>query len=122
MASKDNNKHKYATNGTEEEAEEVPPQKQKMISDDNSDGDDSSSSTDNYLLKPEEEVSLEEEEMNLSASFEVELLIRRGHSNDGDTSDLEKNGSIGNGRETSDDGDTSNDEEEQLSDDESTFN
>jgi hypothetical protein len=48
-------------------------------------------------------------------------LIRRGCSDDGDTSDLEKNGSIENGGETSDNGDTSNDEEEQFSDDGRAF-
>jgi hypothetical protein len=49
-------------------------------------------------------------------------LIQQGRSNDGDTSDSENNGSIKNGGETSDDGDTPNDEEEQFSDDGRNFN
>jgi hypothetical protein len=48
-------------------------------------------------------------------------LIQQGHSDDGDTSDSEKNGSIANGMETSDDGDTSDIEEEQFSSDGSAF-
>jgi hypothetical protein len=59
--------------------------------------------------------------MNLPTSFEEELLIRWGRSDDRDSSDSEKNNSIGNGRETSDDGDTSDDEDEQFSYDGSTF-
>jgi hypothetical protein len=82
MASKEDNKRKYAADGTEEEAEEVPLKKQKMIGgeyncddhgngsndhdDDGDDGDDddessssssssSSSTDDDYKLEPEEE-------------------------------------------------------------------
>jgi hypothetical protein len=49
MASKDDNKHKYA-DITEAEAEDALLRKQKMIGDDNS-GD--SSLTDDYSLEPE---------------------------------------------------------------------
>jgi hypothetical protein len=59
--------------------------------------------------------------MNLPVSSEEEHLIQQGHSDDGDTSDSEKNGSITNGMETSDDGDTSDIEEEQFSSDGSAF-
>jgi hypothetical protein len=98
MASKDDIKHKYVADGTKEEAE---PKKQKMISDDNgydddddddngNDDDHSSSSTDNdYSLELEEEVSLEAE-TNLPTGSEEELLIWRGRSDDGDTSDDEE--------------------------------
>jgi hypothetical protein len=61
--------------------------------------------------------------MNLSVDFD-ELLIRRACSNDGDTSDLENNNSIKNGSDTSNnksDIDGSDDEEDQFSDNESTF-
>jgi hypothetical protein len=118
MSSKDDNKPKYADDAEKDAEEEVLPKKQKMIDDYNGD---SFSSTDDYSLESEQEVSLEEEEINLPAGFEDELLIRRGCSNDGDTSDSEKNGSIKNGGETSDNGDTSNDEEEQFSDDGRAF-
>jgi hypothetical protein len=75
--------------------EVAPLKKQKMIGDDNgndiSDDDnnngidnDDSSSTDNYSLE------MEEEEMNLRIGFEQELLIRRGRSNDWDTSNDEE--------------------------------
>jgi hypothetical protein len=78
MASKDDNKRKYATDGAEEEAKEVPLRKQKMIGDDNSDGDDddssSSSTNDDYSSEPEE-VSLQEE-MNRPTGSEKELFIR----------------------------------------------
>jgi hypothetical protein len=110
MASKDDNKRKYV-NGIGEEAEEALPKNQKTIGDDNSDGDDSSSTND-YSLEPEDEVSSEEEEMNLLAGSEEELLIQWGCFDDGDTSNLEKNDSNENGGETSNDGDTSDDEEE----------
>jgi hypothetical protein len=66
-------------------------------------GDDSL--TDDFSSEPEEEIS-SEEEMNL----------QRSHSDDGDTSDSEKNDSIGNNSDTSDDG--SDNEEDQFSDDE----
>jgi hypothetical protein len=101
MASKDDNKCKYAANGTEEEAEEAPPKKQKMIGgddndDDHSDDDDhsgndsSSSSTDSdYSLEPSEEIS-SEEEMNIPISYEEELLIRHGCSDDRDSSNDEE--------------------------------
>jgi hypothetical protein len=62
MASKDDNKHKYAS-GIEEEAE-ASPKKQKMIGDDND-----SSSIEEYSSE------LEEEEMNLPTGSEEELLI-----------------------------------------------
>jgi hypothetical protein len=56
-------------------------------------GDDGSSlSTDDFKLEPKEEVSSKEEEMNLLAGFEEKLLIRRGRSDDGDTSDSKNNG------------------------------
>jgi hypothetical protein len=55
--------------------------------------------------------------MNLPTGSIEELLIWRGRSDNGDTSNSEKNGSIKNNGETSDDGDTSDDEEEQFSDD-----
>jgi hypothetical protein len=49
-------------------------------------GDDGSSlSTDDFKLEPKEE-------MNLLAGFEEKLLIRRGRSDDGDTSDSKNNG------------------------------
>jgi hypothetical protein len=96
MASKDNgNKRKYAAYDAKESVEEASPKKQKMISDDNGDDngdddndndDDNSTSTDDYSSEPKEEVSLEEEEMNHPIGFEEELLIRRGCSDDGDTS------------------------------------
>jgi hypothetical protein len=75
MASKDDNKHKYAFDGVQEEAEEAPSKKQKMIGgddsgnnhnnngedhggDDNGNDDDSCSLIDDdYSLEPEEEVS-----------------------------------------------------------------
>jgi hypothetical protein len=63
-----------------------------------------------------------EEKMNLPASSEEEILIQKGYSNDGDTSNSEKNDSIINGRAISNDGDPSDDEEEQLSNDGSAFN
>jgi hypothetical protein len=119
MASKDDNKCKYA-DGVEKEA---PPKKQKMIGDYNGDDDncdDSSSSTDDYSSNSEE-VSSEKEEMNLLTGCEDELLIRRGCYGDVDTSDSEKNDSIRNGGETSNNGDTSDDEEEQFSDEGSAF-
>jgi hypothetical protein len=87
MASKDDNKRKYADDGTEEEAEEAPSKKQKTIGDnngdngdengddDNSNDDDNSSSTDDYSSEPKEEVSSEKVEMNLPTSSEEELLI-----------------------------------------------
>jgi hypothetical protein len=98
MASKDDNKHKYAADGDEEDVEEVPPKKQKMIDNGNNDynGDDddsdssfSSSSIDYYLSEPEEEVN-SEEEMNLLTDSEDELLIWRGRYDDRDTSDDEE--------------------------------
>jgi hypothetical protein len=64
---------------------------------------------------------LEEEEMNLTVGSGEELLIRLDRSDDGDTSDSEKNDSIRNSGETFDDGDTSHDEGKQFSDDGSTF-
>jgi hypothetical protein len=120
MASKDDIKCKYA-DGVEKEA---PPKKQKMIGDYNGDDDncdDSSSSTDDYSSNSEEEVSSEKEEMNLLTGCEDELLIRRGCYGNVDTSDSEKNDSIRNGGETSNNGDTSDDEEEQFSDEGSVF-
>jgi hypothetical protein len=51
----------------------------------------------------------------------VKLLIWPTCFDDGDTSNSENNGSIGNDKDTSYDGDTSDDEEEQLSNDRSTF-
>jgi hypothetical protein len=121
IASKDN-KHKYADD-TEEEAEEVALKKQRMIGDDNGDDDDdsSSSSTDDFSSESEEEVSSEEDEINLSTGSEEKLLIRWVGSDDGDTSESENNGSIRYGENTSDDGDTFNNEEEQFLDDGSTF-
>jgi hypothetical protein len=97
MASKDDKKRKYATDGAKEEAEEAPLKKQKMISGDDNDGDhdddgddhdddgddhddsngnDSSASSssptdDDYSSEPEEE-------MNIPTGSEGELLIRRG--------------------------------------------
>jgi hypothetical protein len=93
LASKDN-KRKYA-DGTEHEA---LLKKQKTINDD--DDGESSMSTDDFLLESEEE------EMNLPAGSEGKLLIQQARSDDRDTSDSEKNGSIRNN------GDTSDDEEE----------
>jgi hypothetical protein len=81
MASKDDNKHKY----------------------------DNGNDNDDYSSEPE--VFSEEVEMNLLTGSEEELLIRWGRSDDRDSSNSEKNSSIGNGRETSDDRDTSDDEE-----------
>jgi hypothetical protein len=46
----------------------------------------SSSTNDDYSLELEEEV-YSKEEMNISTSSEEKLLIRRGRSDDGDTSD-----------------------------------
>jgi hypothetical protein len=62
--------------------------KHKMIGNDNGDADDSdsSSSTDDFLSEPEEEISSDEEEMNLPASFEEKLSIQRDHYDDGDIS------------------------------------
>jgi hypothetical protein len=75
MASKNDNKCKYATDVTEEEAS----LKKKMIGDDDGDDDnnnDSSSSIDyDYSTETEEDVS-SKEEMNIPTSFEDELLIR----------------------------------------------
>jgi hypothetical protein len=96
MTYKDDNKRKYAVDGTEEEAEEASPKKQKTIcGKDNSDnhGDDDncndsstfSSIDDDYSSELEEEVCLEVK-MNIPTSSEEELLIRRGCSEDGDTS------------------------------------
>jgi hypothetical protein len=93
LASKDN-KRKYA-DGTEHEA---LLKKQKTINDD--DDGESSMSTDDFLLESEEE------QMNLPAGSEGKLLIQQARSDDRDTSDSEKNGSIRNN------GDTSDDEEE----------
>jgi hypothetical protein len=109
MAFKDN-KRKYA-NGVEEDAEEstVSPKKQWT----NGNDDDGDTSTNDF--SSELQVSSEEEEMNLSADSKEKFLIWRAHSDDGDTSDSENNGSIRNG------GDTSDDEEEQSSDNRSVF-
>jgi hypothetical protein len=79
MASKYDNKHKYATDGVEQEA---PLKKQKMISDDDDNGDSSSSSSsstnDDYSSEPEEEVC-SKEEMSILTGFKEEFFIRRGH-------------------------------------------
>jgi hypothetical protein len=110
MASKDDNKCKYAADDAEEEVKEAPPKKPKTIggSDDNGDdhnndgndsddhddkgddGEDSSSSSsstdDDYSLELEEEVS-SKEEINIPIGSKGKLLIRRGRFDDGDTSD-----------------------------------
>jgi hypothetical protein len=97
MASKNDNKRKYAADGAEEEAEEAPPKKQKTIggddnaNDHNDDGNNSSSSwtDDDYSWEPEEGVSLVEE-MNLPTRSEEEFLIWRDRSDDGNIFDDEE--------------------------------
>jgi hypothetical protein len=105
MASMDDNKRKYSTDGAEEE---VPPKKQKTIgsddigddhsndgddhADNDDDGDDegdddgdpsssSSSTDDDYSSEPEEEVS-SEGEMNIPTGSEEKLLIQQGRSDE----------------------------------------
>jgi hypothetical protein len=90
MASKDDNKNKYAVDGAEEEADKAPLKKQKTIGDDdnsdnhnndsedhdddgNDEGDDdgtssSSSTDDDYSSEPEEE-------MNIPTGSKEKLLI-----------------------------------------------
>jgi hypothetical protein len=88
MASKDDNKCKYAADSAAEEVEEALPKNQKTISgDDNGvdDGDEhgddedstssSSSTNDDYLSEPNEEV-YSKEEMNTLTGSEEKLLIR----------------------------------------------